>query len=64
MKAYKVKSLIYLSCFVAAAVYYYNTEQQDNFKDQLASATVAETEFQDASELETEETKEKLVNQE
>lgn len=48
---YKIKSLIYLSCFVVAAVIYNSVEREDNFQNQLHSKTVVETEFEDANEL-------------
>ncbi len=53
---YKIKSLIYLSCFVVAAIIYNSVEREDNFQNQLHSKTVVETEFEDTGELtETEE---------
>lgn len=48
---YKIKSLIYLSCFVVAALIYNNVEREDEFQNQLHSKTVVETEFEDSNEL-------------
>ncbi len=48
----KTKSLIYFSCFVLASFFYYQMEQQDKFQEQFQSKTYAETDFQDADDLE------------
>ena len=48
---YKIKSLIYLSCFVVAAIIYNSVEREDHFQNQLNSKTVVETEFEDTNEL-------------
>ncbi|MBA4747015.1 MAG: hypothetical protein H2058_17380 [Muricauda sp.] len=47
---YKTKSLIYFSCFVAAATLYYVMDQRDDFQDQLNSKTYVETHFEDADD--------------
>ncbi|SNY92211.1 hypothetical protein [Flagellimonas pacifica] len=49
---YKIKSLIYLSCFVITATIYYGIEQEDEFKNQVNSPKVAETDFEDTDDLE------------
>jgi len=54
MKTYKIKSLAYLFCFVIAAVFYYNYEQE--LKSQpLNSDTYVEMDAEDLSELTPEE---------
>jgi len=58
MKTYKVKSLIYLSCFVIAAVFYYNFEQHEIFQSSILASQTAEMEAEDAPKDDnTEETK-------
>lgn len=42
MKAYKVRSLIYLSCFIIAAVVYYHMEQNENFQSALLTSKTAD----------------------
>lgn len=54
MKTYKIKSLVYLFCFVAAAVFYYNYEQSLNTHP-LNSDNYVEMEAEDLSELTPEE---------
>ncbi|PQJ16689.1 hypothetical protein [Aureicoccus marinus] len=54
MKTYKIKSLVYLSCFVIAAVFYYDYEQNQNSL-QIVSENYVEMEAQDLSELQGEE---------
>ncbi|OQD41845.1 hypothetical protein [Croceivirga radicis] len=63
MKAYKIKSLLYFAGFVAAAVMYYNLEQQDTFQEKITTSTVVETQAEDLpqAELDTE-TFEKELN--
>ena len=55
MKTYKIKSLVYLFCFVAAAVFYYNYEQS-LISQPLESNDYVELEAEDLSELSPEET--------
>jgi len=50
--SYKIKSLLYFSCFVIASMVYYVAEQHDNFQDQFNSKTFVEVEYQDAQDLE------------
>jgi len=54
MKTYKIKSLVYLSCFVIAAVFYYDYEQGQN-SPEIVSEDYVEMEAQDLSELQGEE---------
>ncbi|MEO9512671.1 MAG: hypothetical protein ABJN84_13355 [Flavobacteriaceae bacterium] len=49
---YKIKSLIYLSCFVVAAFIYDGIEQEDKFQNQILSEEFVETEFDDSLESE------------
>ncbi|WP_420604129.1 hypothetical protein [Flagellimonas sp.] len=49
---YKIKSLIYFSCFVIASIIYYGIEQEEKFQNQVNSSTVVETDFEDTDELE------------
>ena len=55
MKAYKIKSLIYLSIFVAAAAVYYHMEQNEMLQDTLFTSSVADLEVDPPTELESEE---------
>ena len=48
MKTYKIRSLVYLGCFIASAIVYYNFEQQGTFE----TANVAENQFEDSLEEE------------
>ena len=48
---YKIKSLIYFSCFVLASVIYYVGEQHDEFQKQMASKSYVEANFHDADTL-------------
>jgi len=52
MKSYKIKSLIWLCCFIAAAVFYYNFEQQLTFENQITNSSVVDIEFEDTVEEE------------
>lgn len=56
MKSYKIKSLVYFTCFLTAAVFYYHFEKENNLQQQLITANVADTDFEDAEkpELKTE----------
>ncbi|NKI31835.1 hypothetical protein [Croceivirga thetidis] len=55
MKAYKIRSLIFFSCFVIAAIVYYQFEQQENFKEQFNPSEVVDLETEDAESLEEDE---------
>lgn len=44
MKAYKIRSLIYLSFFIIAAVVYYHIEQDETFLNEISSAQTADLE--------------------
>lgn len=48
---YKTKSLIYFSCFVAAATSYYLIEQHNEFQNQINSQNYVETHFEDTDEF-------------
>lgn len=52
MMTYKIKSLIYLSCFVVAAFIYNGIQQEDEFQTQLNSEEFVEADFEDANKLE------------
>ncbi len=50
---YKIKSFLYFLCFAIAAYIYNNIQQQDErFQDQVSSATMVETNFEDSDKLE------------
>ncbi|MEM8510029.1 MAG: hypothetical protein AAF717_19510 [Bacteroidota bacterium] len=55
MKAYKIRSLIYLSIFIAAAAVYYHIEQNEILQDTLFISSVTELEVEPAVELEAQE---------
>ncbi|NAY92234.1 hypothetical protein GTQ34_09910 [Muricauda sp. JGD-17] len=44
---YKIKSLLYFSCFLAASFIYYAIEKHDEFQNQLESKTYVEADFED-----------------
>ncbi|WP_222981490.1 hypothetical protein [Flagellimonas meishanensis] len=44
---YKIKSLIYFSCFLTASFAYYIIEKHDEFQNQMQSKTYVEAEFKD-----------------
>lgn len=46
---YKIKSLIYFSCFLAASLFYYAVEKHDEFQEQLHSRTYVEADFEEAN---------------
>ncbi|MBT8188578.1 MAG: hypothetical protein HKP38_09105 [Croceitalea sp.] len=50
MKSYKIRSLIYLGCFIAAGVVYYNMEQRIEFHDQIISSKVADLKMEDSQQ--------------
>lgn len=49
---YKIKSLIYFSCFVLASLIYYVVDQHDEFQEQMANKSYVEANFHDANSLE------------
>ncbi|MEM1340448.1 MAG: hypothetical protein AAF634_10875 [Bacteroidota bacterium] len=55
MKAYKIRSFIYLSIFIAAAAVYYHIEQNEILQDTLFISSVTELEVEPAVELEAQE---------
>ncbi|PWL40460.1 hypothetical protein DKG77_06525 [Flagellimonas aquimarina] len=59
---YKIKSLIYLSCFVVAAFIYNGIQQEDEFQAQLKSKEFVEADFEDANKQEK--SKENLLEKE
>ena len=60
MKSYKVKSLIYLSCFILAAVLY-NRYEENTFQNQFISSETVDTTFKDDIELENDKVEEEDV---
>ena len=57
MKAYKIKSPLYLSGSIIAAVVYYQIEQEENFQQGLITSPTADLQAEDdISEQESEET--------
>ncbi|NJB37865.1 hypothetical protein [Croceivirga sp. JEA036] len=50
MKAYKIKSLLYLGGFVAAAFVYHNMEQRQLFNQDTQASTVADLSTEDSPE--------------
>lgn len=49
MKAYKIRSLIYLCCFITAAVVYYHMEQKENFQNSILVSQTADLQPEDQS---------------
>jgi len=49
MKAYKVRSLLYLSGFIIAAVVYYHIEQQQKFQNTILNFQSADLHPEDTS---------------
>lgn len=47
---YKIKSLIYFSCFLVACFIYYGVEQEDGFQSQMDSKTFVEADFHDTGQ--------------
>lgn len=45
---YKIKSLIYFSCFLTASFVYYIVEKHDEFQNQLQSKTYVKADFEDS----------------
>ena len=60
---YKIKSLIYFSCFLAASLIYYVVEKQDEFQNQLDSGTYVEADFEDTHISSEEESNDFVVKQ-
>ena len=54
MKTYKIKSLAYLFCFIAAAIYYYHFEQSQ-LQEPITGDEYVKMDAQDLSELNAEE---------
>lgn len=50
MKAYKIRSLLFFSCFVIAAIAYYNFEQQEKFEDKFTPSEMVDLEASDAED--------------
>ncbi|UII74836.1 hypothetical protein LV716_11225 [Flagellimonas sp. HMM57] len=44
---YRIKSLIYLSCFIIVAILYYDMEQEEAFQDKISTEQMAGNEFED-----------------
>ena len=61
MKTYKIKSLIYLSCFVLVAVAYHQIEQNENFQKLLVQGHTAELEAEDQLPEQKDESKKEKV---
>ena len=55
MKSYKIKSFIYFLLFVAAALFYNNIEQKENFQDDITSNEVVEIDNKQLKNSDTEE---------
>ncbi len=49
MKTYKIRSLIYLGCFVASAIVYYNFEQERSFNGGNVTIEMADTQYGDTA---------------
>lgn len=60
---YKIKSLIYFSCFVLASLGYYLVEQHDEFQKQLQSKAYVEADVHNADEMEQPQTELEKENQ-
>ncbi|NDV44152.1 hypothetical protein [Flagellimonas sediminis] len=48
---YKIKSLLYFSCFMLASLAYYLVDQHDEFQEQMANKSYVEADFHDADTL-------------
>ncbi len=55
MKAYKIRSLIYLSFFIIAAVVYYHIEQKENFQNTILISQTADLQTDGQSSKEVKE---------
>ena len=49
MKAYKIRSFLFFCCFVAAATFYYNLEQEENLQEQMAPAEMVDLKTSDSN---------------
>lgn len=47
MKTYKIKSLIYFSCFLMASFLYYGMEQYDRFNEELVASQTPDVELEE-----------------
>ncbi|MGD1947080.1 MAG: hypothetical protein ACFB0A_12670 [Croceivirga sp.] len=47
MKAYKIRSLFYLTCFIFAAVVYYQIEEDKKLQDTLLNSQTADLQIED-----------------
>ena len=47
MKSYKIKSFIFFLLFATAALFYNKIEQEDKFKEKVASSEVVDMKIQD-----------------
>ena len=50
MKSYRIKSLIFFSCFLAAAIFFYNFEQGKQLQDQTLQASIADAQIEDTAQ--------------
>ncbi len=60
---YKIKSLIYFSCFLAASLVYYAVEKYDEFQNQLDTDTYVEADFEDTQISSEEDSNDFVVEQ-
>lgn len=58
MKTYKIKSLVYFSGFLLAAILYYGIEQQQELNEQLQTNQMVDMTIEDEEEATKEEVKE------
>ncbi|MEC7263260.1 MAG: hypothetical protein VXW38_05935 [Bacteroidota bacterium] len=49
---YKIKSLLYFSCFMLASLAYYVVDQHDQFQEQMVDKSYVEADFHDTQNLE------------
>ncbi|MEM7485757.1 MAG: hypothetical protein AAF348_11170 [Bacteroidota bacterium] len=49
---YRIKSLIYLSCFILVAILYYDMEQKEAFQDEISTEQLAGNDFGDEKKSE------------
>ena len=52
MKAYKIRSLIYLTCFITAAVVYYHIEEKELLESSILTSQTADIQAEDSPEEE------------
>ena len=55
MKTYKIKSFIYFLLFATAAFFYNNLEEQEEFKEKIATTEVVKTELDDLEDKDLDE---------